>query len=298
MLQKLIFFMSVLFINAQESHFIKNNEEVIHYKTYGKGKPIVIINGGPGMNCEGFGFIAETLAKMNYQTIIYDQRGTGKSTLKKIDSTTISMDLMVKDLEVIRKHLKIEKWIVMGHSFGGILATHYVAKHSKSIEKIIFSSSGGVNMKFLETFQQRFNANLTPKQIQQIAELDKKIDNNTATTEDIKARAILRGNAYVYDKSFATVIGERLLQVNYTINELVINDLMKIKFDYTNKFKNLDIPILVLQGENDVISIETAKEVVNSFKNATFVPLEKCGHYGWLDAKNKYLSSIELFLKK
>lgn len=282
---------------SQTSHYIKHDNEVIHYKIFGTGKPIIIINGGPGMNCEGFDFIAETLSKMNYQTIIYDQRGTGKSTLQKIDKTTITMDLMVADLEILRNHLKLKKWILIGHSFGGILATHYVAKHPKSIEKLIFSSSGGVNMKFLETFQQLFNANLTVEQIKQIEILDQKLENETITPEEIKTRSILRGNAYVYNKTYANIIGERLLQVDYKINELVISDLLKIKFDYTNKFKKLETPVLVLQGENDVISINTAKEVANSFKNSTFVPLEKCGHYGWLDAKEKYLNAIKLFLK-
>jgi proline iminopeptidase len=68
---------------SQNSQLIPTNHGVIHYKIFGKGKPLVIINGGPGMNSEGFAGLAEQLAKEGFLCIIYDQRGTGKSEMKK-----------------------------------------------------------------------------------------------------------------------------------------------------------------------------------------------------------------------
>lgn len=58
----------------------------------------MIINGGPGMNSTGFVDLAKRLSKSN-QVIIYDQRGNGKSTLVLINKSTVTMDLMIKDLE-------------------------------------------------------------------------------------------------------------------------------------------------------------------------------------------------------
>jgi len=98
----------------------------LHYRTFGEGKPMLIINGGPGMNSDGFTYIAEALSKYNYQTITYDQRGTGKSQVEALNAKTITMDLMVQDIENLRTHLKIDQWAILGHSFGGILATYYV----------------------------------------------------------------------------------------------------------------------------------------------------------------------------
>ena len=77
----------------------------LHYKVYGKGTPLVIINGGPGMNSKGFESLAIELSK-NYRVIIYDQRGTGNSVLPKLDGSTINMQLMVEDIESLRRHLK------------------------------------------------------------------------------------------------------------------------------------------------------------------------------------------------
>ena len=69
---------------AQTSNIIPTNFGSIHYKTFGKGEPILIINGGPGIDCEGFSSLA-SLLKDDYMAIIYDQRGTGKSDLKIVD---------------------------------------------------------------------------------------------------------------------------------------------------------------------------------------------------------------------
>ena len=93
----------------------------IHYKIIGEGKHILIINGGPGFSSEGFLSIAKEIAELGFATILYDQRGTGKSTLTTSDSTTITMDLMVQDIELIRKDLGLSCFILFGHSFGGML---------------------------------------------------------------------------------------------------------------------------------------------------------------------------------
>ena len=76
---------------AQTDGFSKNTDSSqTYYKIFGKGSPILIINGGPGMNSNGFEPLAKILAE-KHQTIVYDQRGTGKSTLKELNAKTVSM---------------------------------------------------------------------------------------------------------------------------------------------------------------------------------------------------------------
>lgn len=284
--------------NKTESKSNQNQTINTHYQTFGEGKPILIINGGPGMNSEGFAMIAQKIANLGYQTIIYDQRGTGKSILENPDTTNITMDLMLEDIENLRIKLGIDKWTVFGHSFGGLLATHYAAKYPNQIEKIIFSSSGGINMNFTNYVQNRINSNLTQIQLDSLDFYRQKISNGDTTKETAKKRAKFLANAYVYNKSYSPAIAERLIQVKFTINGLVFQDLRKIQFDYTNQFKDFEPPVLVIQGKNDIISIETAQEISNSFKNSKLVLLENCGHYGWLDSEEKYMSEIDNFLKK
>lgn len=294
-------FLIILFLSAigfsQTEKTISSGNSKLHYKTFGKGKPVLIINGGPGMNCEGFTFIAQELAKLGYQTIIYDQRGTGKSTLDKINPETITMDLMDQDIENLRKHLKIEKWTILGHSFGGIMATYYAAKHPEKIDKLIFSSSGGINMNFTSYVQERLNSNLTKTERDSLNYYQNKLDQGNNSPEILKSRAKYLANAYVFDKSKAPIIAERLTQTNFETNSLVFQDLRKINFDYAKKFKNFSQKVLVIQGKNDIITTETAKEIVAAFPNSKLILIPNCGHYGWLDTKEIYFDSINNFLK-
>jgi proline iminopeptidase len=268
------------------------------YQTFGKGYPILIINGGPGMNSNGFVDIAKKIAALGYQTIIFDQRGTGKSKLEQINSETISMNLMVEDLENLRTELHIEKWIVFGHSFGGLLSCAYYSKYPDKVQKLIFSSSGGVNLNFINYVNNRIQSNLTEKERDSLKFYQNKISQGDTTINTLKKRAFFLSNAYVFDKNFAYLIAERLMEVNFSINQLVFQDLMKSKFDYTHKFVEKDIPVLILQGKNDIISLETAQEIKNSFGNANVILLENCAHYGWLDNPKHYFEAIEKFLKK
>ena len=62
----LLFVFSFSFSQTEE--IIRSGNSNLHYKTFGTGKPILIINGGPGMNCEGFSYLAKELAiELNYQ---------------------------------------------------------------------------------------------------------------------------------------------------------------------------------------------------------------------------------------
>lgn len=281
---------------AQTEETIISGNSKLHFKTFGKGKPILIINGGPGMNCEGFAFIAQELAKMNYQTIIYDQRGTGKSTLKKATSQTVTMDLMVKDIENLRSHLKFKTWIVFGHSFGGIMAAYYASKHPEAIDKLIFSSSGGINMNFTTYASKRMFTNLTQTEKDSLDYYQAKIDKGDTSEETKILRAKYLAFAYVFNKKNAPVIAKRLTQTRLEINQLVFGDLRKIEYDCAGKFKNFKKSVIVLEGKNDIITTDTAKEIADAFPNSKLVLIDNCGHYGWLDAPTIYFDSIKTFL--
>ncbi|WP_284653094.1 alpha/beta fold hydrolase [Flavobacterium terrisoli] len=281
---------------AQTEGTIISGNSKLHYKTFGKGKPILIINGGPGMDCEGFDYLAKEIAKKNFQTIIYDQRGTGKSIVKTPNNQTITMDLMAEDIENLRKHLKIEKWVILGHSFGGIMATFYATKHPETIEKIIFSSSGGVNLKFMNYVSGRIRANLTPEERDSLAFYQRKRDLGDTSENTNGRRTYFLSKAYVYDKSKLASISQRMTQTNLTINILVLQNLQRIRFDCANSFADFKQPVLILQGKNDIISIETAQEIATAFPNSKLVLMDHCAHYGWLDAKDIYFNSIQKFL--
>lgn len=281
---------------AQTEGTIDSAGSKLYYRAFGKGKPMLIINGGPGLDSDGFVSLAEKLSASN-QTIIYDQRGTGKSILPEISDQTITMDLMVADIENLRKHLKIEKWIVLGHSFGGILAGYYATKHPKSIEGIIMSSSGGVDLGLRNYANSRMRSMLDETQLGIFDKCNKRIAEGDTSKETRYARALAMAHAYAYNKKAVGPIAKRLAVVDLKINNLVWQDLERIKFDCTTKLKSFLAPVVVIQGKNDILDVKTAEKIHQAFPNATLMLIDRCGHYGWLDAPETYFSAINQFLK-
>jgi len=268
---------------------------LIYYRTYGQGEPLLIINGGPGMNSNGFEQLAKELSK-NYQTIIYDQRGTGKSTLLNPDSTSVTMKLMIDDIESIRKHLKIDKWFVLGHSFGGMLASYLAVLHPETINKMILSSSGGIDLDLLNYVTESINSKLSPGSVDSIAYWTSKINQGDTSHYAKLARGRLLAPAYVIDKKYLPIIAERLTQGNPTMNSLIWTTLQNMNFDCAEGLKKFDKPVLIIQGKEDIIQAQTAEKAHQVLKQSKIVLIEGSIHYGWLDNPKVYFGEIISFL--
>jgi proline iminopeptidase len=99
-----------------------------------KGKPIIFLHGGPG---GGIGpshrcfFDPEV-----YRIVLFDQRGCGQSTPHAALEENTTWDL-VSDIEKLREHLKIDKWVVFGGSWGSTLALAYAETHPDRVKGLI-----------------------------------------------------------------------------------------------------------------------------------------------------------------
>jgi proline iminopeptidase len=112
----------------------------MYYKERGlvrKGKPVVIIHGGPG------GGLEETVPRRSFNlkrwwVIQYDQRGCGRSTptgLEGLHANTTPH--LVADLERLRVHLGLDKWAVFGGSWGSTLALVYAETHPDRVSSLV-----------------------------------------------------------------------------------------------------------------------------------------------------------------
>jgi len=247
------------------------------------------------MNNEGFKSLAKTIGN-SYKAIIYDQRGTGQSKISNINTSTITMDLMIKDIEMIRGYLKIDRWVVLGHSFGGMLASYYASKHPERIKGLILSSSGGINMDLFSRIN--ISSRLTIAERDSLNYWNNEIASGDTTYYARLKRGKFLAPAYLYDKTNVPTVAERLTQGNLAINQLVYQNMRKIDFDCSIGLKNIKVPVLIIQGREDIIDRETANTAVNVFQNSTLVILEKCGHYGWLDQPKQYFENINSYLQR
>ncbi len=115
---------------------IKTSDGVkLHITKKGEGMPVLYLHGGPGSGSYWFELFMGDYLEQHFQMIYLDQRGVGRSGSP--DDGNFSLDRFLQDFEEIRVELGIEKWITMGHSFGGILQTAYANRHPEAISGMI-----------------------------------------------------------------------------------------------------------------------------------------------------------------
>lgn len=115
------------------------DENSIFIEVSGKknGIPILFIHGGPGGHCrsENHGLFDPEV----FRSILYDQRGCGKSKpYRSLENN--NTETLVKDIEAIRNFLKIDKFLLLGGSWGATLALCYAQKYPKNVMGIVLRS--------------------------------------------------------------------------------------------------------------------------------------------------------------
>jgi proline iminopeptidase len=116
-----------------------SNLHEIYYEECGSpgGKPAIVLHGGPG------GGIAPFLRRFHnpqtYRIILFDQRGCGRSTPFGELKENTTWDL-VQDMEHLRDYLGIERWQVLGGSWGSTLALAYAERHPQQVSELILRS--------------------------------------------------------------------------------------------------------------------------------------------------------------
>jgi len=92
-----------------------------------KGFPVIFLHGGPGAGCAPYH--RQFFDPNVYRVVLFDQRGSGRSTPYASIENNTTWDL-VQDIEQLRTHLGIERWLVFGGSWGSTLALAYLSRHA------------------------------------------------------------------------------------------------------------------------------------------------------------------------
>ncbi|MCI4662321.1 MAG: prolyl aminopeptidase [Neomegalonema sp.] len=98
------------------------------------GIPVVVLHGGPGGGCSPA--MRRFFDPRHFQVILFDQRGSGRSRPSASLEENTTHDL-IEDIERIREHLNIERWIVFGGSWGATLGLLYAQKHPERVRALV-----------------------------------------------------------------------------------------------------------------------------------------------------------------
>ncbi len=126
-------FTSIVFVLATMFAFGQN----IYTKTFGSNidKAIIFLHGGPGYNSANFeATTAQKLADKGFFVIVYDRRGEGRSLNPNAKFT---FNETFEDLNAIYQKYNLKTATLIGHSFGGVIATLFTEKHPTKVQSIV-----------------------------------------------------------------------------------------------------------------------------------------------------------------
>lgn len=247
------------------------------------GNVLVAIHGGPGMSSDYVTGL-EQIAGPDLAVVLYDQRGTGRSTSPSEDASSYAMLEYVRDLEALREHIGAPSMHLLGHSWGGVLAMRYATVHPQRVRSLVLVSSGAPSMAAARAGQENKARRISALQQQGV------IPDRLTSLGDILP-------AYFADPQFEIPAELRNPYYNGTVEQLTWSALGD--YDFTAQVARLGHPVLVLWGESDPFGVQMAKTTVAALSNAQveFVVLEECGHF-WHECPDPFFSHVRAFLER
>jgi len=126
---------------------------LVYWETCGnpRGKPAVVLHGGPGSGCTEWH--RRLFDPGAYRVVLFDQRNCGRSTPHAsepdINLATNTTSNLIADIELLRQHLEIDRWLVFGGSWGSTLALAYAEQHPHRVtELVLFGVTTGRRAEF------------------------------------------------------------------------------------------------------------------------------------------------------
>jgi proline iminopeptidase len=263
----------------------------LYYRSLGAGEPVLILSGGPGDDCDYMLPVASEVAKYDH-AILLEQRGTGRSLPPQINSTTINLARYLEDFESLRTHLNVQRWTIVGHSAGGVLAMDYAAAFPERVNKIILLDSAPVAFQYLTAFEDNMLDRLSLEERDQLTALEK-----TDSPQSRTAIAVLQSKALFFDRKIgAQLAGELSSAWHSDVGHLLGSEITAPGYDLRPRLKNFNGPVLVLNGRQDPMDPWMAYQTSAAFSHSTLLFVDRAGHFPWFDQPKEFDKDLGDFL--
>jgi proline iminopeptidase len=294
-------------IRHPQGRLITVNGAKLWCETEGSGEPILLIPMGPGRSHDYFHPYFSVLAE-KHEIIYFDPFGRGKSDrARSVGDYSFERD--VEDIEGLRQALRIEKLIIVGHSYGGMVAIAYALKHPSSVQKLVL-----------------LNTQLSSEDWQAYADnFDYLIRNhfpdNWARIQELRAQGFHSGSPELqaalkglpwgrlmsfYDASNRAKLNTPPDSFNEDVefalggDDIVFyvkGDLARL--DFRIQVKDLKMPFLVVAGLFDRGLLPKSALLFKKYApQADFIMMQKSGHFPWVEESAELTNILRRFLGK
>ncbi len=147
-------------------HLDVGDDQQIYWEVSGNpdGKPAVFLHGGPGGGTAPYH--RQFFDPAAYRIVLFDQRGCGRSTPHIADGADLSVNTtqhLIADIEALRTHLGVERWLVFGGSWGSTLALAYAQQYPDRVTELLLRGIFLLRRKEIDWYYNGGAANVFPE---------------------------------------------------------------------------------------------------------------------------------------
>jgi proline iminopeptidase len=263
-----------------------------------RGLPVVFLHGGPGAGSAPAH--RRFFDPVRYRIVVSDQRGAGRSRpLGELRSNTTP--LLVADLETLRQHLGIERWVVFGGSWGSTLALAYAIEHPERCAGLVLRGIFlcrrseiewfvyGVRNIFPEAWAafaahvpEEERADLLSAYYRRLTDPDAAIHMPAARTWSIYegscSTLLPSAETVAYFASDIVALGLARIEAHYFTHNIFMPDNALLE----NIARVRGVPAVIVQGRYDAVCpIVTADDLHRAWPEAEYIVVPDAGHSAW-----------------
>lgn len=256
-----------------------------------KEKPVAfLVHGGPGADHTSFKPTFSPLSR-KMQLVYFDHRGQGRS--QRGDQLTYTLDHNVEDMEALRQYLGLNQIVVIGASYGGMVALTYASRYPAHVSHLIAIVTVA-DSRFLERAQQ----NLTERGTEEQKAIAQHLWDGTFRDEaHLREYFQVMGSLYslTYDPTSPKNSWQRAILSPDAINQAFGGFLRT--YDVRDQLAKITAPTLVIGGRHDwICPPEFSEEIAELIPNSDLRIFEQSGHAVRADEPEALLDAIAGFI--
>jgi pimeloyl-ACP methyl ester carboxylesterase len=269
----------------------------LSYRRLGSGPTLMCHPGGPGFSSRYFGDLAGLGA--SFTLVLLNPRGSEGSD-RPSDARAYQTADYVADLDELRRHVGLERMLLLGHSHGGVVAAAYSATHPDRIERLVLASTlarfgeehqaameAGVAAKAGEPWYEDARAALEDEQAGRFESDEELAELGLREFPFYFARYGDAERAYLDTLRGEIPVADALILFN---NEIFTT------FDLRPELTNITAPTLVITGADDFITGPACAVDFAAIRNQTTAIVPDCGHFIFIEARDRFRADTTAFL--
>lgn len=283
---------------ARHEGYVRSGDARIYYCMAGKGEPILLINGGPGMEHTCLMPQMEQLSE-HHRVIFYDQRGVGKSEAP-ITPESITLDNYIDDIEALRKELKIDKINLLGHSFGGQLAMLYGIRYPENLKSMVLVCPASASSDFYKPFSEKYERKITVANRNTLMKILESTDFQQRKPVAFQEYYRVYFRPYFFRQDDAARMNMQVTEMT-AMNSDSVTDLLSpylSEYDFHADLSKIHCPTLIIAGDSDLIPLEFMERIRKEIGGSELVIFKDCGHFPFIEVPGAFFDTVEKFLDR